>query len=154
MAESEEGLKSLLRTVKEETEKVGLKLNNQKTKIMASSPTTSWQIDGETLETVTDFIFLSSKITVDGDISHKVKRKLLLGRKAMTNLVSALKSRNITLLTKVCIGKAMVSPVVMYECDSWAIKKAECQRTDAFELWHWRRLLRVLGPQGVQTRQS
>ena len=106
------------------------------------------------METLSDFISLSSKITVDGDISHKIKRKLLLGRKAMTNLVSALKSRNITLLTKVCIGKAMVSPVVMYECDSWAIKKAECQRTDAFELWHWGRLLRVPGQQGDQTRQS
>ena len=127
--------------VKEESEKVGLKLNIQKTKIMASGPITSWQIDGETMETVTDFIFLGSKTTTDGDCSHKIKRCLLLGRKVMINLDSILKSRDITLLTKVCcIIKAMVFPVVMYRCESWTIKKAECQRIAAFELWCWRRL--------------
>ena len=130
MAESEEELKSLLMKVKEKSGKVGLKLNIQKTKIMASSPTTSRQIDGETMETVTDFIFLGSKITADGDCSHEINRHLLLGRKAMTNLDSILKSRDITLLTKVCLVKAMVFPVVMFGCESWAIKKAECQRID------------------------
>ena len=129
-----EKLKSLLMKVKEESEKVGLKLNIQKTKILASSPITSWQIDGETVETVTDFIFLGSKITADGDCSHEIKRRLLLGRKVMTNLDSILKSRDITLLTKVCLVKAMVFPVVMYGCESWTIKKAECQRIDAFEV--------------------
>ena len=143
MAQSKEELKSLLMKVKEESEKVGLKLNIQKTKIMASSPITSSQIDGETMETVRDFIFLSSKITADGDCSHEIKRHLLLGRKAMTNLDSILKSRYITLLTKIHIVKAMVFPVVMYGCESWTIKKAERRRTDASELWCWRRLLRV-----------
>ena len=143
MAESEEELKSLLMTVKEESEKVGLKLNIQKTKIMVSGPITSWQIDGETVETVADFIFLGSKITVDGDCSHEIKRRLLLGRKAMTNLDSILNSRDITLRTKVCLVKAMVFPVVMCGCESWTVKKAEHQRIDAFELCHWRRLLRV-----------
>ena len=142
MAGSEE-LKSLLMKVKEESEKVGLKLNIQKTKIMASSPITSWQIDGETVETVADFIFLGSKITADGDCSHEIKRHLLLGRKVMTNLDSILKSRDITLPTKVCVSKAIVFPVVMYECESWTINKAEHRRIDAFELWCWRRLLRV-----------
>ena len=126
--------------VKEESEKVGLKLNIQKTKIMASGPITSWQIDGETLETVADFTFLGSKITADGDCSHEIKRRLLLGRKVMTNLDSILKSRNITLTTKVRLVKAMVFPVVMYGCESWTVKKAECQKIDAFELWCWRRL--------------
>ena len=125
MAESEEQLKSLLMKVKEESEKVGLKLSIQKTKIMASGPITSWQIDGETVETVTDFIFWGSKITADGDCSHKIKRRLLLGRKVMTNLDSILKSRDITLPTKVCLVKAMVVPIVMYECESWTIKEAE-----------------------------
>ena len=134
MAESEEELKSLLMKVKEEGEKVGLKLNIQKTKIMASSPITSWQIDGETLETVADFIFLGSKIIADGDCSHEIKRRLLLGRKVMTNLDSILKSRDITLPTKVRLVKAMVFPVIMYGCDNWTIKKAECWRIDAFEL--------------------
>ena len=129
--------------VKEESEKVGLKLNIQKTKIMASSLITSWQIDGETMETVTDFIFGASKITADGDCSHEIKRRLLLGRKVMTNLDSILKSRDITLPTKVHLVKSMVFPVVMYGCESWTIKKAECQRIDAFELWCWKRLLRV-----------
>jgi len=130
--------------VKEESEKVGLKFNIQKTKIMASGPITSWQIDGETMETVTDFIiFLGSKITADSDCSHEIKRCLLLGRKAMTNLDSILKSRDITLPTKVRLVKAMVFPVVMYGCESWTIKKAECWRIDAFALWCWRRLLRV-----------
>ena len=132
MAESEEELKSLLMKVKEESEKVGLKLNIQKTKIMASGPITSWQKDGQTVETVSDFILGGSKITVDGDCSHEIRRRVLLGRKAMTNLV--LKSRDMTLPTKVCIVKVMVSRVVMNGCDSWTIKKAECQRTDAFEL--------------------
>ena len=141
MAESEEELKRLL--MKEESEKVGLKLNIQKTKIMASGPITSWQIDGETVETVADFIFLGSKITADGDCSHKIKRRLLLGRKVMTNLDSIFKSRDITLPTKVCLVKAIVFLVVMYGCESWTIKKGEHQRTDAFELCSWRRLLRV-----------
>ena len=129
--------------VKEESEKVGLKLNIQKTKIMAFSPITSWQIDGETMETVRDFIFEGSKITADGDCSHEMKRRLLLGRTAMTNLDSVFKSRDITLPTKVRLVKAVVFPVVTYGYDSWTIKKAECQRIDAFELWCWRRLLRV-----------
>ena len=129
--------------VKEESEKVGLKLNIQKTKIMASSPITSWEIDGETLESVSDFIFWGSKITADGDCSHEIKRRLLLGRKVMTNLDSILKSRDLTLPTKVCLVKAMVFPVVMYGYESWTIKKAECRRIDAFELWCWRGHLRV-----------
>ena len=129
--------------VKEESRKVGLKLNIQKTKIMASGPISSWQIDGETMETVAGFIFLGSKITADGDWSHEIKRHLLLGRKVMTNLDSILKSRDITLLTKVCLVKAMVFLVVMYGCESWTVKKAERRRMDAFELWCWRRLLRV-----------
>ena len=140
MAESEEELKSLLMKVEEESEKVGLKLNIQKMKIMASGPITSWQIDGETLS---DFIFLGSKITADGDCSHEIKRRLLLGRKVMTNLDSIFKSRDITLPTKVHLVKAMVFPVIMYGCESWTVKKAECRRIDAFELWCWRRLLRV-----------
>ena len=143
MAEGEEELKSLLMRVKEKSEKVGLKLNIQKIKIMASGPLTSWQIDGETVETVTDFIFGGSKITADGDCSHEIKRHLLLERKVMTNLNSILKSRDTTLTAKVHLVKAMVFPVVMYGCESWTIKKAECQRIDAFELWCWRRLLRV-----------
>ena len=143
MAESEE-LKSLLMHVKEESKKFGLKLNIQKTKIMASSPITSWQIDGETMETVTDFIFWGFKITVDGDCSYKIERHLLLGRKDITNLDSIFKSRDITFPIKVRLVKAMVFPVVMYGCESWTIKKAECQRTvNAFELWCWGRLLRV-----------
>ena len=141
MAESKE-LKSLLK-VKEESEKVGLKLNIQKTKIIGSGPITPWQINGETMETVTDFIFLGSKIIADGDCSHEIQRYLLLGRKAMTNLDSILKSRDITLPTKVHLVKAMVFPVVMYGCESWTVKKAECRRIDAFELWCWRRLSRV-----------
>ena len=140
MAESEEELKSLLMKVKEESEKVGLKLNIQNTKIMASGPITSWQID---VETVTDFIFLGLKITADGDCSHEIKRHLLLGRKVMTNLDSIMKSRDITLPTKVRLVKAMVFPVVMYGYESWTVKKAEHRRIDAFELWCWRRLLRV-----------
>ena len=140
MAESEEELKSLLMKGKEESEKIGLKLNIQTTKIMTAGPITSWEIDGET---VSDFIFLGSKITSDGDCSHEIKRHLLLGRKGMTNLESILKSRDITLPTKACKVKAMVFPVVMYRFESWTIKKAECQRTDTFELWCWRRLLRV-----------
>ena len=143
VAESEEELKSLLMKVKVESEKVGLKLNIQKTKIMASSPITSWQIDGETMETVTDFSFLSSKITADGDCSHDIIRHLLLGRKAMTNLDSILKSRDITLPTNVHLVKVMVFPVVMYGCESWTIRKAEHRIIDAFELWCWKRLLRV-----------
>ena len=145
MAESEEELKSVLMKVKEESEKVSLKLNIQKTKVMALSPITSWQVDGETMETVRDFILGrgSSKITADVDCSHEIKRCLLLGRKVMTNLDSILKSRDITLLTKVRLVKAMVFAVVMYGCESWTIKKAEHQRIDAFELWCWRRLLRV-----------
>ena len=129
--------------VKEESEKLGLKLNIQKTKIMVSSPITSWQIDGETMETMRDFIFLGSKITADGDCSHEIKRHLLLGRKVMTNLDSIVKSRDITLPTKVLLVKAMVFPGVMYECESWTVKKSEVQTIDAFELWCWRRLLRV-----------
>ena len=140
MAEREE-LKSLLMKVKEESEKVGLKLNIQKTKIMASGPITSWETDGETVETVSDFFFLGSKITADGDCSHEIKRHLLLGRKVMTNLDSILKSRDITLPTNVCLVKAMVFPVVMYGCESWTVKKAERRRIDAFELWCWRRPL-------------
>ena len=143
MAESEEELKSLLMKVKEESEKVGLKLNIQKTKIMASGPITSWEIDGETVETVADFIFLGSKIIADGDFSHEIKRHLLLGRKVMTNLDSILKSSDITLPTRVRLVKAMVFPVVMYGCESWTIKKAECRRIDDFELWCWRRFVRV-----------
>ena len=134
MAESEEELKSLLMKVKEESEKAGLKGNIPKTKIMASSPIISWQIDGETMETVTDFLFLGSKITADGDRSHEIKRRLLLGRKAMTNLDSILKSRDVTLPTNIHLVKAMVFPVVMYGCESWTIKKADCQRIDAFKL--------------------
>src|SRR5574340_191104 len=143
MAESEEDLKSLLMKVKEESENVGLKLNIQKPKIMASGPTSSWETDGETVETVSDIIFLGSKITADGDFSHEIKRRLLLGRKVMTNLDSIFKSRDITLPTKVCLVKAMVFPVVMYGCESWTVKKAERRRIDAFELWCWRRLLSV-----------
>ena len=143
MAESEEELKSLLMKVKQDREKAGLKLNIQKTKIMASGPITSWEIDGETVETVSDFIFGGSKITADGDCSHAIKRRLLLGRKVMTNLDSIFKSRDITLPTKVHLVKAMVFPVVMHGCESWTVKKAECRRIDAFELWCWRRLLRV-----------
>ena len=138
MAESEEELESLLMKVKEESEKVGLKLNIQETKIMASGPIISWQIDGETVETVVDFIFLGSKITVDADCSHESKTCLLLGRKAMTNLNSILKSRDFSLPTKVCLVKAMAFPVVMYGCENWTIKKTEGQRIDAFELWCWR----------------
>ena len=130
--------------VKEKSEKVGLKLNIQKARIMASGPITSWQIDGETVETVSDFMFLGSKLTADGDCSHEIKRRLLLGRKIMTNLDSILKSRDVTLPTKVCLVKAMVFPVFMYGCESWTVKKAECRRIDAFELWCWRRLLRIL----------
>ena len=143
MAESEQELKSLLMKVKEESEKVGWKLNIQKTKIMASGPITSWQIDGETVETVSDFILGGSKITADGDCSQEIKRGLLLGRKVMTNLDSILKSRDITLPTKVHLVKAMVFPVVMYGCESWTVRKAEPRKIDAFELWCWRRLLKV-----------
>ena len=143
MAESEEELKSLLMKVKEESEKVGLNLNIQKTKIMASGPITSWEIDGETVETMADFIFLGSKITADGDCSHEIKRRLFLRRKVMTNLDSIFKSRDITLPTKVRLVKAMVFPVVRYGCESWTIKKAERRIIDAFGLWCWRRLLRV-----------
>ena len=138
MAESEEELKSLLRKLKEESEKAGLKPNVQKIKIMASGPITSWQTDGETMETVTDFISGGSKITADGDCSHEIKRRLLLGKKAMTNLDSILKNRDITLPTKVCLVKAMVFPVVMYGCESWTRKKAEHRKIDVFELWCWR----------------
>ena len=143
MAESEEELKSLLMKVKEESEKVGLKLNILKTKIMASSPITSWQVDGQTVETVADFILGDSKITEEDDCSLEIKGCLLLGRKVMTNLESILKSRNITLPTKVHLVQAMVFPVVMYRCESWTIKKAEHRRIDSFELWCWRRLSRV-----------
>ena len=143
MAESEEELKSLLMKVKEESEKVGLKLNFQKTKIMASGPITSWEIDGERVEAVRDFILGGFKVTADGDFSHEIKRRLLLGRKVMTNLDSILKNRDITLPTKIHLVKAMVFPVVIYRCESWTIKKAERQKIDAFELWCWRRLLRV-----------
>ena len=145
LAESEEELKSL---------NVSLKLDIQKTKIMASGPITSWQIDGETVETVTDLILGSSKITADGDCSHEIKRHLLLGRKVMTNLDGILESRGITLPTKICLVKAMVFPVVMYGCESWTVKKAECRRIDAFELWCWRRLLGSLGLQGDPTSTS
>ena len=143
MAESEDELKSLLMKVKEESDKVGLKLNIQKTKIMASGPITSWQIDEKTVKTVSDFIFLGFKITADGDCSHEIRRCLLLGRKVMTYLDSIFKSRDITLPTKVHLVKVVVFPVLMYGCESWTIKKTECQRIDASELWCWRRLLRV-----------
>ena len=143
MAESEEELKSLLMKVKEESQKVDLKLNIQKTKIMASSPVIAWQIDGETVETMSDLIFLGSKLTADGDCSHEIKRHLLLGSKVMTNIDSILKSRDIALPTKVRLVKAMVFPVVMYGCETWTTKKADHQRIDAFELWCWRRLLRA-----------
>ena len=143
MAESEEELKSLLMKVNEESEKIGLKLNIQKTKIMASDPISSWQIDGETVETVSDFILGGSKITAGGDCSHKTKRCLLLGRKVMINLHSIFISRDISLPIKVCLTKAMVFPVVLYGCESWTIKKAERRRIDDFEMWYWRRLLRV-----------
>ena len=143
MAESKEELKNLLMKVKEDSEKVDLKLNIQKTKIMASGPITSWEIDGETVTTVLHFIFGGSKITADGDCSHEIKRHLQLGRKFMTNLDSILKSEDITLPTKVRLVKAMVFPVVTYGCESWTVMKAECRRIDAFELWCWRRLLRV-----------
>ena len=151
MAESEEELKSLLMKVKVESEKVGLNLNIQKVKIMASDPITAWEIDGETVETVADFIFLGSRITADGDCSHEIKRCLLLGRKVMTKLDSILKSRDITLPTKVHLVKAMVFPVVMYGCESWTIKEVECQRIDAFGLWYWRRLFEsLLGCKEIQ----
>ena len=143
MAESEEELKSYLKNVKEESEKVGLKLNIQKMKIMASNPITSWKINGETVETVADFILRGSNITADGDYSHEIKRRLLFGKKVMNNLYSILKSREISLLTNVHLVKAMVFPVVKYGCESWTIKKAEHRRIDAFELWCWRRLFRV-----------
>ena len=151
MTESKEKLKSLMMKVKEDSEKVGLKLNIQKPKIMASGSITSWEIDRETVETVSDFILGGSKITADGDCSHEIKRCLLLGRKAMINLDSIFKSRDITLLTKVHLVKAMVFPGVMYGCESWTVKKAERRRIDAFELWCWRRLVRVLGLQGDPT---
>ena len=150
MAESEEELKSFLMKVKEESEKIGLKLNICKTKIMASGPITSQQIDGETVETVADFIFWGSKITAHGDCSHKIKRHLLLGRKVMTNLDSILKSKDSTLSTKVCLVKVMVFPVVMYGCESWTIKKAEHRRIDAFELWCWRTLESPLDCKEIQ----
>ena len=150
MAENEEELKSLLMKVKQKSEKAGLKLNIQKTKIMASSPITSWHIDGETVETVRDFILGGSKITADGDCSPEIKRRLLLGRKAITNQDSILKSRDITLSTKVHLVKAMVFPVVMYGCESWTVNKAECQRIDAFELWCWRRLESPLESKEIQ----
>ena len=154
MAVSEEELKSFLMTLKESSGKVGLKLNIQKIKIMPSDPITSWQIDGETVEIVADFILGGSKITGDDDYSHEIKTCLLLGRKVMTNLDSILKSRDITLPIKVNLNKALVFPVVMYGCESWTIKKAEHQRNDAFELWFWRRLLRVLKLQGDSTSPS
>ena len=143
IAESEEELKHILTQVKGESEKVGLKLKIQKTKIIVSGPITSWEIDGETVETVSDFILGGSKITADGDCSHEIKRYLVLGRKVMTNLDSILKSRDTTLPTKFCLVKAMVFPVAMYGCESWTVKKSKCRRIDAFELWCWRRLLRV-----------
>ena len=143
MAERKDKLKSLLRKVKEESAKAGLKLNIHKTKIIASNPITSWQTDGGTMKTLTDFLFLGSKITADGDCSHEIKRCLLLGRKPMANLNSIFKSRDVTLPTNVCLVRTMFFPVVMYGCESWTIKKAERQRIDAFELWCWRRLLRV-----------
>ena len=154
MAESEEELKSLLMKVKEESEKVGLKLNIQEMKIMASGPIISWEIDGKTVETVSDFILGGSKITADGDCSHEIKRRLFLGRKVMTNLDSIFKSRDITFPTKVCLVKAMVFPVVMYEWETWTAKKAECQRIDAFELWCWRRLLSPLDCKEIQPVHS
>ena len=154
MAESEEKLKSLLMKVKEESEKVGLKLNIQKMKIMASGPITSWQIDEETVETVSDFIFLDSKITADGGCSHEIKRHMPLGRKAVSRLDSIFKSRNITLPTKVCLVKAMVFPVVLYGCESWTVKKAKRRRIDAFELWCWRRLLSPLDCKEIQSVHS
>ena len=150
MAESEE-LKSLLMKVKEESEKVDLKLNIQKMKIVASGAITSWQIDGETMETVADFIFWGSKIMTDGDCSHEIKRCLLLGRKSLTNLDSILKNRDITLLTKVCLIKAIVFPVVVYGCASWTIRKAECRRIDAFEMWCWRTLENPLDCKEIQS---
>ena len=149
-AESEEELKSFLMKGTQESEKAGLKLSTQKTRITASSPITPWQIDGEKVETVTDFIFLGSKISTDGDCSHEIKRPLLLGRKAVTNLDSLIKSRDITLLTKVHLVKAIVFPVVKYRCESWTIKKAEHQRTDVFELWCWRRLESPLDCKEIQ----
>ena len=156
MVESEQDLKSLLMKVKEESEKVGLELNIQKTKIMASGPITLWEIDGETVETVADFIFGVSKITADGDCSHEIKRHLLLGRKVMTNLDSILKSKDITLPTKVHLVKARheVFPVVMYRCESWTMKKAEHQRIDAFEVWCWRRLESPLDSKEIQPVHS
>ena len=150
MAESEEELKSLLMKVKEESEKVGLKLNIQKTKIIASGPITSWEIDGETVETVSDFIFLGSKIIADGDCSHEIKRHLLLRRKVMPNLDSILKNRDITLPTKVRLVKAVVFPVVMYGCESWTVKKAERRRIDAFKLWYWKTLESPLDCKEIQ----
>ena len=143
MAESKEGLKSLLMRVKEESERANLRLNVKKIKIMASGPITAWQIEGEKVEVVTDFLFLGSKITADHDYSHEIRRQLLYGRKVMTDLDSVLKSRNVILLTKVHIVKAMVFPVVTYSCESWTIKKAECQITDVFKLWCWRGLLKI-----------
>ena len=143
VAESKEDLKNFLMKVKETSRKAGLKINIQKTKIMASGPITSWQTEEEKMETVTDFIFLDSKITADGNCSHRIKRRLLLGRKAMTNLDSILKSRDITLPTKVHIVKGMVFPVVMYGCESWTVKKVELRRIDVFKLWCWRKLLRI-----------
>ena len=154
MAESEEVLKSLLMKVKQEREKAGLKLNIQKTKIMVSRPITSWQINGETMETVTDFLFLGSKVTADGDCSHEIKRRLLFGRKAMTHLDSILKSRDINLPTKVCVVKAMVFPVVMYGCESWTVKKAEHQRIDTFELCAGEHSFESPGQQGDPTSPS
>ena len=154
MAETEEEPKSLLMKVKEESEKVGLRLNIQKTKILASGPITSWQIDGERMQTVSDFIFLGSKITADGDCSHEIKRRLLLGRKAMTSLDSIFKSRDITLPTKVRLVKAMVFPVVVYGCESWTVKKAEWQRIDAFGLWCGKDSWEFLGLQGDPTNPS
>ena len=158
MAESEEGLKSLLMKLKEESEKAGFKLNIQKTKIMASGPITSWEIDGETAEIVSDFIFWGFKITADGDYTHEIKRGLLLGRKVTTNPESVLKSRDVILPANVCLVKAVVFPVVMYGCESWIIKKAESQRIDVFELWFWRRLespldckkIKPINPKGNQ----
>ena len=154
MAESEEELKSLLMKMKEESEKVGLKLNIQKTKIMASGPITSWQIDGETVETVSDFILGGSKISADGDCSHEIKRRSLLGRKVMTNLNNIFKSRDITLPTKIHLVKAMVFPVVMYGCESWTVKKAERRRIDTFELWCWRTLECPLDRKEIQPVHS
>ena len=154
VAESEEELKTLLMKVKEESEKVSLKLNIQKTKIMASGPIISWEIDGETVETVSDFIFWGSKITADGDCSHEIKRRLLLGRKFMTNLDSIFKSRDITLPTKFHLVKAMVFPLVTYGCESWTVKKAEHRRIDAFELWCWRRLESSMDCKEIQSVHS